>query len=115
MKKFNPLSTLFVGIDVSAKTNVVCAINFNSDKLLETSVNNNQAGAEKLSDMLVEVLLVHSEFCEVAIALESTSFCSIHIANFLSSDINLIPYKPFVFCLNPKTVANYKKIFYWSF
>ena len=38
MKKFNPLSTLFVGIDVSAKTNVVCAINFNSDRLLEISV-----------------------------------------------------------------------------
>lgn len=111
MKKFNPLSTLFVGIDVSAKTNVVCAINFNSDKLLQTSVANNQAGAEKLSEMLVEVLLVHSEFSEVAIALESTSFYSIHIANFLSSDINLIPYKPFVFCLNPKTVANYKKSF----
>lgn len=111
MKKFNPLSTLFVGIDVSAKTNVVCAINFNSDRLLETSVDNNQTGAEKLSAMLVEVLSVHSEFCEVAIALESTSFYSIHIANFLSSDINLLPYKPFVFCLNPKTVANYKKSF----
>lgn len=111
MKKFNPLSTLFVGIDVSAKTNVVCAINFNSDRLLETSVDNNQAGAEKLSAMLVEVLSVHSEFCELAITLESTSFYSIHIANFLSSDINLLPYKPFVFCLNPKTVANYKKSF----
>lgn len=111
MKKFNPLSTLFVGIDVSAKTNVVCAINFNSDRFLETSVDNNQAGAEKLSAMLVEVLSVHSEFCELAITLESTSFYSIHIANFLSSDINLLPYKPFVFCLNPKTVANYKKSF----
>lgn len=111
MKKFNPLSTLFVGIDVSAKTNVVCAINFNSDRLLETSVDNNQTGAERLSAMLVEVLSVHSEFSEVAIALESTSFYNIHIANFLSSDINLIPYKPFVFCLNPKTVANYKKSF----
>ena len=111
MKKFNPLSTLFVGIDVSAKTNVVCAINFNSDRLLEISVDNNQAGAEKLSAKLIEVLSVHSEFTEVAIALESTSFYSTHIANFLSSDINLLPYKPFVFCLNPKTVANYKKSF----
>lgn len=111
MKKFNPLSTLFVGIDVSAKTNVVCALNFNSDRLLETSVDNNQSGAEKLSAMLVEVLSTHSEFKELAVALESTSFYSIHIANFLSSDINLLPYKPFVFCLNPKTIANYKKSF----
>lgn len=111
MKKFNPLSTLFVGIDVSAKTNVVCAINFASDKLLEVSVDNNQCGAEKLCLLLVELLSAHSEFKEVAIALESTSFYSIHIANFLSSNINLLPYKPFIFCLNPKTVANYKKSF----
>lgn len=111
MKKFNPLSTLFVGIDVSAKTNVVCALNFNSDRLLEISVDNNQSGAEKLSAMLAKILSSHSEFKEVAIALESTSFYSIHIANFLSSDINLLPYKPFVFCLNPKTIANYKKSF----
>ena len=111
MKKFNPLSTLFVGIDVSAKTNVVCALNFNSDRLLETSVDNNQSGAERLSAMLAEVLSSHPEFKEVAVALESTSFYSIHIANFLSSDINLLPYKPFVFCLNPKTIANYKKSF----
>lgn len=111
MKKFNPLSTLFVGIDVSAKTNVVCAINFASDKLLKVSVDNNQCGAEKLCLLLVELLSAHSEFKEVAIALESTSFYSIHIANFLSSNINLLPYKPFIFCLNPKTVANYKKSF----
>jgi len=111
MKKFNPLSTLFVGIDVSSKTNVVCAINFVSDKLLEVSVENNQCGVEKLCSLLVELLSAHSEFREVAIALESTSFYSIHIANFLSSNINLLPYKPFVFCLNPKTVANYKKSF----
>lgn len=111
MKKFNPLSTLFVGIDVSSKTNVVCALNFNSDKLLELSVDNNQSGATELSTILVNLLSTHHEFKEVAIALESTSFYSIHIANFLSSDINLLQYKPFVFCLNPKTVANYKKSF----
>lgn len=78
---------------------------------LKQSVNNNQTNTEKLSATLVEVLSVHSEFNEVAIVLESISFYSIHIANFLSIVINLLPYKPFVFCLNPKTVANYKKYF----
>lgn len=111
MKKFNPLSTLFVGIDVSAKTNVVCAINFASDTLLKATVDNNQCGAEKLCSLLVNLLSSHSEFTETAIALESTSFYSIHIANYLSSNISLLPFKPFVFCLNPKTVANYKKSF----
>ena len=47
----------------------------------------------------------------VVIALESTSFYSTHIANFLSSDETLLAYTPMVFCLNPKTIANYKKSF----
>ncbi|WP_352419786.1 IS110 family transposase [Proteiniborus sp.] len=45
------------------------------------------------------------------IALKSTSFYSTHIANFLSSNEILLAYRPLVYCLNPKTVANYRKSF----
>jgi len=34
MKNLDVLSTLFVGIDVSAASNVVCALDFHSNKLL---------------------------------------------------------------------------------
>jgi len=34
MKKADLLSTLFVGIDVSSRENVVCAIDFEAQKLL---------------------------------------------------------------------------------
>ncbi|SHD75919.1 protein of unknown function [[Clostridium] ultunense Esp] len=33
------------------------------------------------------------------------------MANFLSSHEELASYKPLVYCLNPKTVANYRKTF----
>ena len=45
----------------------------------------------------------------VVAALESTSVYSIHIANYLSSCEELMRFKPYVFVLNPKCTANYKK------
>ncbi len=47
----------------------------------------------------------------IVIALESTSFYSTYIADFLSSNEELLPFKSFVYCLNLKTVANYRKSF----
>ncbi|WP_288186049.1 transposase [uncultured Sporomusa sp.] len=43
------------------------------------------------------------------VALESTSFYGIHIANYLSSCKLLMPFHTHVYCLNPKMIANYKK------
>ncbi|WP_370445640.1 transposase, partial [Petrotoga sp. SL27] len=55
--------------------------------------------------------LVSNNLEYVVIALEATSFYSTHIANFLSTNKNLLPFKPLVYQLNPKTTANYKKTF----
>ncbi len=104
------LSTLFVGIDVSSKSNTVCALDFKGNKLLNLNVANNRPGAESILENIVACLNIHRlEF--VVIALESTSFYSIHIANFLSSDNRLFPFHPFVYCLNPKTISNHRKSF----
>ena len=108
--KNNFMSTLFVGIDVSSKTNVLCALDFQGDKLLNLKALNNQPGAESILDSILDCL--NSSGLEyVVIALESTSFYSTHIANFLSSSAELLPFKPLVYCLNPKSVANYRKSF----
>jgi transposase len=108
--KNNFMSTLFVGIDVSSKTNVLCALDFQGDKLLNLKALNNQPGAESILDSILDCL--NSGGLEyVVIALESTSFYSTHIANFLSSSEELLPFKPLVYCLNPKSVANYRKSF----
>ena len=110
LMKNNILSTLYVGIDVSSKTNVLCALDFEGNKLLNLKALNNQPGAESILDSIIRCLDSNS-LKYVVIALESTSFYSTHIANFLASNEILLAYKPLVYCLNPKTVANYRKTF----
>ena len=110
MKKLDFLSTLFVGIDVSSKSNVICALDFSSNKLLEFTVSNNQPGATELSEKVCN-LMACSKFKTVVFALESTSFYGIHIANFLSSNERMLAFDPYVYCLNPKMIANYRKSF----
>lgn len=48
MIKINYLSTLFVGIDVSSKSNVVYAMDFVENKFISSSFSNNQPGADEL-------------------------------------------------------------------
>ena len=109
MLKINPLSTLYVGIDVSSKSNYVCALDFYKNKYINSSFANNQPGAEELAKKILECLKEHPDLNTIVAALESTSVYSIHIANFLSSCEELMHFKPYVFVLNPKCTANYKK------
>ena len=111
MLKINYMSTLFVGIDVASKSNVVCAMDFYKNKLIKTSVSNNQPGAYDLICQIVSVMQKHTDLNTVVVALEATSIYSVHISNYLSSCEELMPYHPYVFCLNPKMTANYRKSF----
>ena len=111
MIKINYMSTLFVGIDVSSKSNVVYAMDFDENKYISSSFSNNQPGADKLAEMISECMKKHSDLNTIIVALESTSVYSIHIANFLSTCEVLMPYKPYVYCLNPKMTANYRKTY----
>ncbi|CCQ95181.1 hypothetical protein CULT_2350002 [[Clostridium] ultunense Esp] len=54
--KNNILSTLYVGIDVSSKTNVLCALDFEYNKLLNLKALNNQPGAESILDSIIRCL-----------------------------------------------------------
>ena len=112
MKKADLLSTLFVGIDISSRENVVALLDFESSTpLLSFSVANNQPGAVELAQKLAAFLRFHTDLKSLMIALESTSFYGIHIANYLSSCQLLMPFHTTVFCVNPKMIANYKKSF----
>ena len=62
-------------------------------------------------NMILAVLEANSQFKYLLIAMESTSFYGVHVANYLSTSDRLKPYGVKVFCLNPKEVANYKKSF----
>ena len=106
MLKINYMSTLFVGIDVSSKTNSVYAMDFEENKYLSTSFGNNQPGADELVNRIVACMQKHKHLDTLLIVLESTSVYSVHISNFLASSEVLMPYKPYVFCVNPKATAN---------
>jgi transposase len=112
VKKIDYLSTLFVGIDIAARTNVVSAIDFSQNFYIRMKpIPNAKGGAETMEALLVDVLSSHHEFKHVIIALESTGFYGVHIANYLSASDKLGPFGTEVYCLNPKEVANYKKSF----
>ncbi len=112
MKNIDYLSTLFVGIDIASKLNVVSAIDFNQNYFIKMkSIPNKQGGAELLEEMIVQILNDNHKFKTVIIALESTGFYGVHIANYLSASTTLAPFSVKVFCLNPKEVASYKASF----
>ena len=112
MKKIDYLTTLFVGIDIGSRTNVISAIDFNQEYFIRMKpVSNSQGGAEELESMIVNVLEKHHQFRMVIIGLESTGFYGVHIANYLSASDKLASFSIQVFCLNPKEVSNYKKSF----
>lgn len=112
MKKIDYLSTLFVGIDIGSRINVISALNFHQEFLIKmVSIPNAQYGAEEMEALIADVLLEHYEFKYVIIGLESTGFYGVHIANYLSTCEKLAPFSTKVYCLNPKEVSKYKESF----
>jgi hypothetical protein len=112
MKKIDYLSTLFVGIDIGSRVNVISALNFQQEFLIKmVSIPNAQYGAEAMESMIADVLIEHNEFKYVIIGLESTGFYGVHIANYLSTCEKLAPFSTKVYCLNPKEVSKYKESF----
>lgn len=104
------IATLFIGIDVSSKSNYVFGMDFFGKKLLSFNTSNNDPGAEAIATKVIQCLK-ENNLSHLTIAMESTSFYSWHIANFLSCHEGLMWIKPKIYCLNPKVVSGYKKSF----
>lgn len=110
LKKADLLSTLFVGIDISSRENVVAVMDFESTKPIASfTVPNNEPGAEEMAKKISTFITPESGLKKLVIGLESTSFYGVHIANYLSTCRELMPFHTEVYCLNPKSIANYKK------
>ena len=110
--KIDHLSTLCVGLDIGSRNNYITALDFDSNRLINMKpVPNAASGVESMEEMILAVLEANSQFKYLLIAMESTSFYGVHVANYLSTSDRLKPYGVKVFCLNPKEVANYKKSF----
>ena len=110
--KMDHLSTLCVGLEIGSRNNFITALDFDSNPLINMQhVPNAVSGVEKMESMILAVLDDNPQFHNLLIAMESTSFYGVHVANYLSTSDRLKPYNAKVFCLNPKEVANYKKSF----
>jgi transposase len=106
----NILLTLFIGIDVSAKSNHIYAMNFEQNQFLSMKVKNNLPGSNLLIEKIV-TCLQNNQFTHTIIALESTSNYSVHLATRLASSERLLAFNTEVYCLNPKIIKGFKKSF----
>ena len=106
-----PTSTLFVGIDVSLKTNQVCPINFNQDVFFNEKFDNSPSGTEKIIIRILDILNTHQELTKVLFCMEATNVYHIHVSSLLATDPRLLAYGCKVFTENAKSIENYKATF----
>lgn len=102
------ITTLFVGIDVSKKSNTVRFMDGGGDTLSLFTVPNNADGAAKLQEKLRHTLL-HTDYSEVTIGMEATSVYGDHLNDFLHRDPFLQKWCCKIYMLNAKQVKNFKK------
>lgn len=105
------ISTLFVGIDVSLKTNQVCPINFNQDVFFNESFDNSPSGTEKIIVRILDILNTHQELTKVLFCMEATNVYHIHVSSLLATDSRLLAYDCKVYAENAKSIENYKGTF----
>lgn len=66
------ISTLFVGIDVSSKSNVVFAMDFDENKFISSSFRNNQPGADEPAGMILDCMVRHPNLNTIVVAMDKT-------------------------------------------
>lgn len=103
-------NTLFVGIDVSKKSNVIRFTDSTGETLSLFNAPNNHDGAVKIHEKLKDTIL-HTDFCSVTIGMESTSIYADHLAVFLRSDEFLKKWNVKVHILNAKQVSKFKEAY----
>ena len=102
--------TLFVGIDVSKKSNAVRFIDPYGNTLKTFSVPNNHFGAEQIRDSIKDTLL-HTDFTSVVAGMEATSNYADHLAMFLQNDEFLHDWNIKVHILNARQIKHFKKLY----
>ena len=106
VKTMNPL---FVGIDVSSRSNVDYLMMPDGSKHSSLSVQNNLAGAKLLSERIVSALR-SMQLERVVIGLEATSIYGDSLVYTLREDGSLGRFQRKIHVLNPKQVQKFKKV-----
>lgn len=101
------MNPLYVGIDVSSKSNVVYLMLPNGDKHSNFSIANSHDGSSQLVKRILSALTSHS-LDTVLIGLEATSVYGDNLVYFLREDATLAPFNRKIHVLNPKQVKKFK-------
>ena len=104
------MNPLYVGIDVSSKTNVVYLMLPDGDKHSSFSVANSRDGSAQLVKRILSALTSHS-LDTVMIGMEATSVYGDNLVYFLREDATLLPFNRKIFVLNPKQVNKFKEAY----
>lgn len=104
------MNPLYVGIDVSSKTNVAYLMLPNGDKHSNFSVANSLDGSTQLVKRILSVLTSHS-LDTVLIGLEATSVYGDNLVYFLREDATLAQFNRKIHVLNPKQVKKFKEAY----
>ena len=103
-------TTLYVGIDVSSKSNVVYLMLPNGDKHSNFSVANSHEGSTQLVKRILSALTSNS-LDTVLIGLEATSVYGDNLVYFLREDATLAPFNRKIHVLNPRQVNKFKEAY----
>lgn len=101
------MNPLYVGIDVSSKSNVAFLMKPDGSKHSCFSVHNSMDGSRLLVKRILSALTSES-LTDVIIGLEATSVYGDNLVCFLREDGSLVPYNRRIHVLNPKQVSKFK-------
>ena len=104
------MNPLYVGIDVSSKTNVTYLMRPDGSKYSSFSVQNNVGGAKILSEKIVSAMNSMS-LTDVVIGMEATSIYGDHLVHSLREDGSLGCFQRKIHVLNPKQVRKFKEAY----
>lgn len=105
-------STLIVGIDVSSQSNTVFMIDEEGNNLFKKpfDVKNDVDGAQQIiSEAVSRAKEIGAS--TIKFGMESTSHYAWHLHVYLASSLELLPFKPIFYVMNPSIVKGFKKIF----
>ena len=104
------MNTLFVGIDVSSKSNVVYLMLGNGDKHSNFSLPNSLDGSSMLVKRILKTAHEHS-ISKIHIGIEATSVYGDNLVYFLREDNTLLEFERKIFVLNPRQVSKFKELY----
>lgn len=101
------MNPLYVGIDVSSRSNVAYLMKPDGSKHSCFSVPNSLDGSRQLVKRILSAITSES-LTDVVIGLEATSIYGDNLVCFLREDGSLVPYNKKIHVLNPKQVNKFK-------